>query len=102
MYKAYIVQPHGCDYTIACGYKLIDLEATEHDAAVAELRRLITTEYQGDIQLSNATLLHVTETQSMPVSLWYQDHEKGRQFQEKLKQEQADRELYERLHQRFG
>lgn len=102
MYLAYIIQPHGCDYTIACGHKLISLEATDQDAAIVELHHIVTTEYQGDIQLSDATLLHVTQAITMPVAEWYQASETAKQLQAQLEQEAADRAQYERLRARFG
>lgn len=102
MYLAYLIQPHGCDYTIACGHRLVTLQATEYDAAVAELRYLITTEYQGDIQLESATLIHAIQKADMPVADWYDAYEKGEKLQDQLEQDRIDRARYEELKRRFG
>lgn len=55
----------GCDYTIACGEKLVVLEATNKDEALIELNQLIWEEYGYDERrLKTATFYQVaSETQ---------------------------------------
>lgn len=101
MFLAYLFQPNGCDYTIACGYSLIELESTDFDSAVAELRRLVTTDYRGDITLESVTLLQVNQKVAMPVAEWYHEDEQQRAEQARMKNEQQERELYEQLKHKF-
>lgn len=65
VYKAYFEQSSGCDYTIACGKKLIDLEAKTWDAAIEEL-----TEKLADYgsYVDGATLLEISNELEIDVN----------------------------------
>jgi division protein CdvB (Snf7/Vps24/ESCRT-III family) len=70
---AYLSQwGEGCDYTIACGKKLVQLKATTYDAALDELDELIRDEYgYEDRRLEYVTLYEVTNKTSYDVDELY-------------------------------
>ena len=85
-YIALIEQQNpGCDYTIGCGKKWIELKADDKESAFAELKAIIIGKrddgytvgydglYWGDSALSEVTLLEVSNTIPIAISYWYKD-----------------------------
>ena len=102
MFVALLEQPGGCDYTIGCGLQLIELESQTRAAAVQELRDLVLEEYTGDDALRLVTLYEVSDKLDMPVRSWYKEQAEERQLAQMRVADSAERELYERLKQKFG
>ena len=75
MFLAYLVQKQeGCDYTIGCGACLIQLESQDYEAAVSELRGIVTDlegGFWGDAALATATIIKVEMVALMLVDQWY-------------------------------
>ena len=85
-YIALIEQQNpGCDYTIGCGKKWIELQATDKESAFSELKSIIIGKrddgytsgyngrYWGDATLSEVTLLEVSNIIPIAISYWYKD-----------------------------
>ena len=61
---AVLFQEGGCDYTIACGTKVINLKATDMEEADSELYDIIMENYNHrDAHLSTATIYEVSDKQ---------------------------------------
>lgn len=55
-YKAYLYQEGGCDYTIGCGIRVIDIEASNIEEAQKELKNLSFPSSEWSWQASRKTL----------------------------------------------
>jgi len=73
MYKAYLKQGNGCDYTIACGETVVNLKATNMDDAKKEMEQLLDEEYHGDMSLESCEIFEVNEAVSMDLKAFYSD-----------------------------
>jgi len=62
----------GCDYTIACGTRLVLLEATTPNGALAECKGLLA-EYSGEQALRSMTLFETTRSLNVPVDQFYKE-----------------------------
>jgi hypothetical protein len=92
----------GCDYTIGCGIKVIDLESENFNDAMEELTSLIQEEYTGDISLSSAILYKVESKENMNLSEIYSKKEEAQNLRKDSELESKEREEYERLSKKFG
>ncbi len=76
-FVAYIKQAgDGCDYTIACGYKLVHLKSDNYDDAMLEIRKLLGEDgqedaYTGDIALESVRLIEVANSWKVDVAKIY-------------------------------
>jgi hypothetical protein len=113
MFIAYINQTdNGCDYTIACGKTLIELQAQDRDQAILELKtRVIGTyspEYDSDEDslwgpdgIQSATLYEVISSEDMPIGQWQSDANQ-RRLEARIDREKVKRrEQYEQLRKEF-
>lgn len=112
MFVAHVKQAReGCDYTIACGETLWELEATTRVGAIEELRERILGEWLpeygeyeggcwdewGEGDLGKVELIEVAKRELLPVETWYSKAKEAAK-QEKVKAtQQAERREYERL-----
>ncbi len=99
-FKAYFEQGgEGCDYTIGCGMILIDLEATNWDAANEELVERMYDYGLGNIH--RATLLEITKTLYIDVDDIKAAEEETRNEEKQREIEEQERKEFERLKQKF-
>ena len=83
MFIAYLEQKgEGCDYTIACGRKMIRLEGATIEEAMRELKDKVIWPDDKDgfpeelyRNLAKATVFEVACTYNAPVSGWYSEEE---------------------------
>lgn len=114
-YIAFLKQEgEGCDYSIGCGYDLIELTADNHEKAIEELKKEIIGEFINDEdyigfeggfnderKLAKVTLYEVTVKESIPVDVWYKEAmqaEKQAKNDQKSAREKAE---YERLKTKY-
>ena len=103
MYLAVLYQAgEGCDYTIACGTKVIQLDAQTWDDAVAEAQQTIIGEYRDDRTLSRMRIVEVTRHFEAPVRAWYADLDRAELEEQNAQQKEQRRKAYERLKHEFG
>jgi hypothetical protein len=98
---AVLEQDHGCDYTIACGVKVIDLESENLSDAHNELTSKIEEEYTGDSKLSRATIYEVKGEHSINLKEIYNNITTKKQLASKERANKHDREEFERLSKKF-
>lgn len=106
-YVAKLHQPHGCDYTIECGTKIVELKSSTVEEALHEVRKIVIgvdeddPEYniyglgcRGEYQLDSVRLYEVTQSIDIPIAVWY---EQGYRFLESQRVERARRKKRELL-----
>lgn len=96
----YLHQPGGCDYTIDCGSKLIELNAKTIDKAKKEVSKLIKEDYS-HIDLDEV-VLYSAEKIDFDLDAVYTELEEEKAEFEKVEQDEKDRKEYERLKKKFG
>lgn len=102
IYKAYIVQKgEGCDYTIACGKRMLNLQATTWDSALIELKNIIKEEYTADWELQSAELFEISKSVSLDTERIYDDLAWAKQQDEDVTREAIEREEYNRLKAKY-
>ena len=103
-FVAYIKQQgEGCDYTIACGYKLINLKAASYVAALQELTNIIKENYsEDDYRLSSVTLIEVANKWKIDVDKIYLNMESEIESNEIENKNIRDYAEYQRLKRQFG
>lgn len=103
-YKAYIVQnTEGCDYTIGCAQKVIEIEANSLDEAKQKLFVEIRENYSHwEKRLETAELYEVEQTFSVNLKDLYKQIDSEKEEEERRKKEDADRLEFERLKSKFG
>ena len=106
MFTAYLEQSgEGCDYTIACGKKLVLLQSSSRGDAIDELKSLLFGEgrfYGSDTDFEKITLYKVESSEVLPYQEWKREEcekEKAAALQFKAQLELAE---YERLKAKFG
>lgn len=103
-YKAYITQEGGgCDYTIACGETILNLEATTLEEAQQEVLKEIKEDYSGDERrLEKVELYEIENIFALDIQAIYK-HIDTEKLQAKQKQkEEKERQEFERLKTKFG
>lgn len=110
---AYIDQTkYGCDYTIACGKTLWELEAETYDEAIAELRKEILGKYdkEQDIfdgddgsypDLDEVLLFEISKQDQIPLSDWYEEKSIKKKAWKSKKEIRKRRKQYEALKMEF-
>ncbi len=104
----------GCDYTIGCGYRLIEFDAPTTDDAIIQIKEKITgyrdgkalddsgyTEYN-ERKLESAVLFEIAQSVDLPLIDWYDELNKMLTRGSIAYIEEQDRKEYERLKQKFG
>ena len=103
-YKAYLQQTgEGCDYTIGCGKRVINIEADSMEEAKQKLTSEILENYGHDeSMIDNAELYEINKVFQMPIGAIYdkRDDLKAQETQKQINE--ADRKDFERLKQKFG
>ena len=115
-YIAYIKQDgEGCDYTIACGYKLIELRGGTIEEAREDLMKRMSphgwddeddedydTSYSGEQALESATIYEVTSEEEFDTDEFYKSFKEREKLSKQDAADRKEREEYQRLHNKFG
>jgi hypothetical protein len=103
-YKAYLQQEgEGCDYTIGCGLRVIDITANSMEEAKHKLAETIATEYSYDEgMLYAAELYEVEQVFSMDVKAIYQKVVDDRNAEKQREKDAKEKAEFERLKSKFG
>ena len=122
MFLAYFKQDGGCDYTIACGFKMVVLDASSRDEAFAQIKKMCLTKEDEDSELicsnpftgeedsickpeygfSDALLFEVKELEIIPVEEFEEESEKLQKELEDALQREIDEAELERLKKKLG
>ena len=105
MFFAHIKQSgEGCDYTIACGEKVVKLRANSMANAQEEVRSMLAHDYtaRGDRHLESAIIYEVSDTFPVPVDAWYAELEAAARQREAERQTTERHQLFESLKREFG
>jgi len=102
-YKLYLIQSgEGCDYTIACGHKMYDLDATTLGGAIQEAETLIAEEFSLDEnRLEEAAILEVTNIVELNLKNLYMNLDTANKKKEDTLLESIERKKYEELKKKF-
>ena len=102
MFFAYFEQPGGCDYTIGCGKQLRALSSVTKDEAIQEIHTMISEEFSpdSDRRLEGVHLIEGTMTY-LDITSIYIKISAQKQREEVIRKEQSERELFEKLKQKF-
>ena len=102
-YKLYLIQAgEGCDYTIACGHKMYDLDATTLEDAKKEAETLIAEEFSLDEnRLEEAAILEVTNIVELNLKNLYTNLDTANKKKEDTLLESIERKKYEELKKKF-
>ena len=76
IYKAHLQQAgKGCDYTIGCAQKIIDLDSDNWGSAQEELEQIINNEYGGSSEqrLQKATLFEISDHEDVNLEYMYEE-----------------------------
>ena len=102
----------GCDYSIACGRKWVELEATTLPQALDEVHALIFGTAEEDYEdgsynsyefsLSEATILEVSNLHVVPVKVWYDEQADYKEQMKAFAKLEDERQEYMRLSKKFG
>jgi len=97
-YKAYLKQAgEGCDYTIECGTKVIDIHAGTIEEAQIILMDIIKTEYSFDeLSLSKVELYEIENIISIDMKKFYKDLSDLKKIEKQKKQDDLDKKEFER------
>ena len=103
-YKAHLNQgAQGCDYSIGCGEKVIELSATTFEVAVQELIEKIKEEYSHEErQIESAKLFEVETIGILDIKSIYAKIESDRVIESQILKEAKERGEFERLKAKFG
>ena len=102
-YKAYLSQKQeGCDYTIGCGNKIINIEAKNLEQANQKLITEIIENYNNDeIKIDLAVIYEVNTIYEVPIIKIQQEIEKLKVQEKKREKEETEWELYQKLKRKF-
>lgn len=102
-YKAYLDQGGGCDYTIACGFKLIDIIANSMEEAKQELAKIIVEQYSHDEnKLDKAELFEVDQAFTMGMKAIYEKMRYDKNVENERINNDKEKAEFERLKFKFG
>jgi len=91
----------GCDYTIGCGKKLIEIKAIGLGEAKLQLEMLIGTEYNQSESSLESALLFECEPIKIDVDEVYKKFYEIEQEEKRKKQEESDKNELERLKKKY-
>jgi hypothetical protein len=94
----------GCDYTIGCGVKVVELQACTWDEAKVEARHALAEDYSQayDHCLEGFTIFEVSSRFDVPVNAWYADISREEADRNAGREKEKRRLEYERLKREFG
>lgn len=103
-YKAYLAQAgEGCDYTIGCGLRVIDINAASLDEAKIKLIEEIKENYsQEERQVDKVELYEIESITNIDVSELYNLIKQERNAKEQAYKEERERQEFLRLQAKFG
>lgn len=102
-YKAYLNQGQGCDYTIGCGLRVIDITANSMEDAKQKLAETIAEEYSYDEgRLEKAELYEVEQVFVMDLKAIYQKVADDRNAEKQREKDAKEKAEFERLKSKFG
>lgn len=102
-YKAFISQGAGCDYTIACGETIININAESIDEARQKLLEIVKEEYSPESRrLESAELFEVAEVFAVDLTEIYKRIDNAENEAHQKRKEEAERKEFERLRSKFG
>ena len=102
IYKAYLSQEGGCDYTIGCGKEVIEIEADNMDDAKKELERRIKENYYDEFEINEAILFEINEEFNMDIKEIYKNRENEIKEENRKKEQIKEKEEYERLKNKYN
>lgn len=103
-YKAYLEQKsEGCDYSIACGQKVISIDAINIEEAKEKLTTIIIEEYSHDeYLLEYVEIYEINEVFKIDIIDIYKRRDDIINQNKLIKMNEFERIEYERLKQKFG
>lgn len=114
MFIAHIWQNEACDYSIKCGHKIVELEATTQNDAFTELHKLVVGiwnpadyssgwegGYWDEKKLLGAMIYEVADKHEMATYAWYSEAVSKTNKYKQSEKEQDERAEYERLRAKF-
>ncbi len=99
---AVIHQDGGCDYTIECGTKVLDLESNDIDNAINELSSIIEEEYTGERELSEIKLYEIASEHPVNLDEIYNNIKNKKQSSTDRENDDKEKAEFERLSKKFG
>ena len=120
MYIGYVNETdRGCDYTIACGKKLLILESETYEGAVQELKEFVLGTFDPNdradcggwsrwsmstYRFVSVTLYEVSPSHvfEMPINQWYDVAQQMAETAKRKLAEDDERKEFERLKTKFG
>ncbi|MFH2020098.1 MAG: hypothetical protein ABIJ34_01710 [archaeon] len=102
-YIAYIKQEgEGCDYTIACGEKVIEIDENNWREAHVNLVKLILEDYNDDeTRLRSAILVEIAKHKEINLDLIYAEAEAEAKREYENREELNEKSEYNRLKKKF-
>jgi succinate dehydrogenase/fumarate reductase-like Fe-S protein len=91
----------GCDHTIACGTKMVQMKARTSQEAVIESKQLLA-EYRGEQSLRAMHIFEVTRSLVVPVDELYQQLDEDAAAEAAATEEAQARAKLAELQARFG
>lgn len=102
-YKAYLKQEGGCDYTIGCGFRVIDIAANSMDEAKKVLTQTIAEDYSDEeSKLDIAELYEVEQVFMIDAKAIYKQMEDREEAKRQQDEEERERKEFDRLKAKFG
>lgn len=92
----------GCDYTIGCARNLLTIKANDIEEAEGKLSDIIKEEYRGETELSSCVIYEVANESKVDLKQIYSDIKKEKELSKQKRQEEKERQEYERLVKKFG
>lgn len=100
-YKAFLTQSGGCDYTIACGQKVINIEANNILEAKEKLIEIIEENYTGEMELSKCEIFEINEVVVCNLHDIYKRIEDAKYREEQSAKDKKEYEEFLRLKNKF-
>lgn len=93
-------QSGGCDYTIECGTKIIDLESTDIDSTHSEISEIIE-DYTGELSLESVKLYEIKGEHDIDIDAIYDTIENKVNSRKEADIDRKEREEYGRLSKKY-
>lgn len=101
-YKAYLYQEGGCDYTIGCGIRVIDIEASNIEEAHSKLKEEILENYNfSETRLAECELYEVNQVIICDVEDWYDEFAKEKSERDQKLKEDIEYQNYLNLKSKY-
>ena len=103
-YIAHIMQAaEGCDYTIACGEKVINIEAGSMEETIENAKSIIRENYSSDEhRLGFVQIYEITKSSILDLRTLYTEIDDGEEELKKQDQEAYEREQLRMLKEKYG